>query len=591
MKSLFLFIFALGLFQAELSWAEKNSTEKQLDQIISEYTEKVKVQDAFWAPYFNVESQLSQFGDYLTPEYLEREKSMVNVALEQLKAIDGTKLSESYWRTYQLFKGDMETSKRRFEFPVEYLSFNQMSNRLREYLDEANPDRSMFPFKSVKHFEDYIKRSEGFPAYIDRQIETLKKGVKEGYVLGCIVAKKTPNSYKDGLEKNLEKNDFMKPLRLLPKDISEEDRKRITEGFKNMVTTRLIPGFEKFDTYFKKEYIPRCRKSYGIGGIPNGKAWYAYQIKNSTDLEMDPIQLHQIGESEVRRIEKELMNVQKKMGFKGTFAQFKKSLRSSKYNFKNSAEMIKAFVAVKEKIQPRIPQYFSLTPVSDYSIIESGNPEDAIGSYDGPTETAPIGKFIINAKNLKAMPLFAVTSLSLHEAVPGHHFQIALQYEMKDQLSDYQRKIFGSNSFVEGWALYAEYLGREMGMFEDPLQKLGNLDAEMLRAIRLVVDTGIHAMNWSHDKTVAYMKAHLLRDDGDVEIEANRYSVWPGQALAYKVGQLKIIELRKKAEKELGTRFDIKAFHKAVIENGTVSLPVLEGQVNSWITSEKQKLN
>jgi uncharacterized protein (DUF885 family) len=227
-----------------------------------------------------------------------------------------------------------------------------------------------------------------------------------------------------------------------------------------------------------------------------------------------------------------------------------------------------------------------LVPKSDFKIVETSNPEDASGSYNQPTETAPFGRFIVNTKNLKAVPIYDVTTLMLHETVPGHHFQLALQYEMKDSLSEYQRKVYNSNAFAEGWALYAEYLGNEMGMFTDPDQRFGNLNDEMLRAVRLVVDTGIHSMGWSQQRAIAYMAHHLASDHKDIETEINRYSVWPGQALGYKVGQLKILELRHKAESVLGKNFDIKGFHKAIIGNGTVSLGVMETQVNDWIKDQ-----
>jgi uncharacterized protein (DUF885 family) len=205
-----------------------------------------------------------------------------------------------------------------------------------------------------------------------------------------------------------------------------------------------------------------------------------------------------------------------------------------------------------------------------------------------PTDYVPHGKFIVNTKNLRSVPIYDVTTLMLHETVPGHHFQLALQFEEKDQLTEYQRKIFGSNSFVEGWALYCEYLGNEMGMYKDPMQRLGNRNDEMLRAVRLVVDTGIHAYGWSRKKAVAYMTEHLASDPGDISNESNRYSVWPGQALGYKLGQLKIIELRKLAEKELGPKFDIRDFHSHVIGDGTLSLGVLEAQIKDWIADTRK---
>ena len=247
--------------------------------------------------------------------------------------------------------------------------------------------------------------------------------------------------------------------------------------------------------------------------------------------------------------------------------------------------MFAAFEKIKQATALKVPQFFSLIPQSDFKIVETTNPEDPAGSYNQPTESSPIGRFLANTKNLKSVPKYDATTLMLHETVPGHHFQLALQYEMKDKLSEYQRKMYMSNSFVEGWALYSEHLGYEMGLYDDIDQRFGNLNDEMLRAVRLVVDTGIHSKGWDQKKAIAYMTENLASDAGDILNEANRYSVWPGQALGYKIGQLKIMELRSKAEKELGPKFDIKEFHKAVIGQGTVSLKILESQVNAYIAA------
>ena len=570
----------------------EQAEHEKLHKIVDDYTDAYKRLDAFYAPAYNVEDLLSQFGDYPTPTFYNREKKLYETTIEKLNTVKADQLEGKDKVLYRLINEDLHVSLEGFQYPRELLDFNQMGNRLHAYVDDSSQDLTSFPFDSVKHYEDFVKRSEGFPAYVDAEIALLQRGIKEKIVLSCTVAERTPNSYKDGLEADIQKNPFFRPIDFMPKDFSNKDRKRLTEEYTALIRDRIIPGFQKFDHFFKTEYLAHCRKNaFGMGDLPNGKAWYKYEILNQTNLAMDPKVIHEMGLKEVARITKDMEEIKNELGFKGSLKDFLKSLTTdSKYYFTDQKTMFAAFQNVKSATAARIPQYFKLIPKSDFSIVETSNPEDAAGSYMQPTEYVPHGKFVVNTKNLRSVPLYGITTLMLHETVPGHHFQLALQFEEKDQLTEYQRKIFNSNSFVEGWALYSEYLGNEMGMYKDPMQRLGNRNDDMLRAVRLVVDTGIHAYGWSHKKAADYMAAHIADDAGDISNEVNRYSVWPGQALGYKLGQFKIIELRKLAEKELGPKFDIKEFHKRVIGDGTLSLGVLEAQIKDWI-AEVQKKN
>lgn len=580
----FVFIF-LGLISCSTKSVRTDSPEAaKLNAIIARYSETVKRLDPYYASYFNVEEDLDKFGDYPSQALEDRAKKMYDEALMALKTVNPEALPSKDRRTYLLFSEDMRVSRQAFEFDGKYLELNQMGNRLHSFMDDSSETLTTFPFDSVQHYQAFVKRSQGFPAYVDRQIALLREGMKKKVVLSCDVAKKVNMSYKDALETKVEKNPFYRPIGFMPKTFSAQDQAQLTEDFKKTVANNIIPGYQKFEKFFQKEYVPKCRKSFGIGELPNGKAWYRYAIKANTNLDLSPEEVHAQGLREVARIATGLTKLKDQMGFKGDLKAFIKDLSTNpKYFFKTPKDIFDAFAKTKAEVEKKIPQYFSLIPKGDYKIVESSNPEDASGSYNQPTEMIPYGRFVVNTTNLKAVPIYEVTTLSMHEAVPGHHFQLALQFEMKEELSEYQRKMYGSNSFVEGWALYAEYLGEEMGMYVDPLQKVGNLTDEMLRAVRLVVDTGIHSKGWSQKKAVEYASRYLASDPKEIEVEINRYSVWPGQALGYKIGQLKIIELRRKAEKDMGTCFDIKGFHKAVIGNASVSLNVLEGQVDEWV--------
>lgn len=584
-------LFCVFVFGTCLAHAQQMTDSKKLRAAIDEYAQGIQNLDAFNADYFSVEANLDKFGDYPSEDFYNRFKRIIETGLEKIKTVKYEKLADNEQIDYRLFKNDLEVALRQFDFPLELLDFNQMSNRLSSFIDQANPAISSFPFDSVRHYEAFLKRSEGFPAYVDRQIAVLKRGIEKKITQSCRIVEKTSHSYKKGMIGDAEKNPFYLPVKAFPPSIDKKDQARLREGFKQMIRERIVPGFKKFDAFFQGEYKAHCRKEFGIGQLPNAKALYAYAIRAQTDTDMPPEKIHETGVAEVARIEAEMAKVQKQLGVKGTRPQFLKSLLSdSKYFFSTEKQLVESFQRVRGEVEKQLPKYFDLLPKTDFKIVKASNPEDAAGVYHQPTELQPIGRFVYNATHLRQIPRYEVTTLLMHETVPGHHLQLALAYELKDQLSEYRRKVFNSTAFVEGWALYSESLGYEMGLYKDPVQRLGNLNDELLRAVRLVVDTGIHSKGWTHDQTVAYMKEHLASDASDIEIEANRYSVWPGQALAYKIGQLKILELRHRAEKELGSHFDVRAFHRTVIGMGTLSLPVLEDEVARFIKKTKTSL-
>jgi uncharacterized protein (DUF885 family) len=580
------FSFLISLFISFHVYAQVEA----LNKLVTSYTEQVKHLDAFAAPYFNVEEDLGKFGDYLSPELKAKQKALVVQTIKDLKKIDKTKLDESYQITYDLFKEDLDTVSGGFDFPYEAMSMDNKSTRLTDYLESSSPSLSNFPFTTVKQYEAYVSRAEGFSTYVDRQIKVLQVGLKKKVLLSCPIAEKVRGTYKDGLTKDVEKNPFYRPISMMPKEFSKSDKEKIQADFQKMVATNIIPSFEKFDAFFQKEYLPNCRKDFGYGTLPNGKKWYRYLVKLNTNTNKTPEEIHRTGLAEVARIKGEMVKIKEKMKFKGDFKAFLKFIVDDPNSyFKSSKEAIDGYNSVRKKIDAQIPKYFNLTPKADYKVVEAENGDAPAASYSQPTELKSYGRFVVNTINLKGNSILEMTSLSLHEAVPGHHFQLALAFELKDKITEYQRKIFNSNAFVEGWALYTEYLGREMGLFTDDKQYLGHLSSEMLRAVRLVIDTGIHSKGWSRQQSIDYMASNLASDIKDVESEVERYSVWPGQALGYKIGQLKIIELRKKAEKELRSQFDIKKFHDVVLGQGTLSLFVLEKRVNSWIQDQKKR--
>jgi uncharacterized protein (DUF885 family) len=382
----------------------------------------------------------------------------------------------------------------------------------------------------------------------------------------------------------------------MPTEFSAADRERLTAAFRNMIGTQLTPAYKRLRVYIGDEYLPKTRDSFGMGALPNGAAWYAHKVHDSTTRSMMPAQVHQIGLDEVARIQDGMRVVAKDLGYtKPTkslselkaFFEWMKA-RDDMY-FKSREELLSTYQSFDVNVAPLLPNYFNLRPKATYEVrlVEPFREASASsGSYQGPSlDGKRGGVFYVNAFDLKARPRWALASLSLHEAAPGHHFQIALQRELGDL--PMFRRFSRDTAYIEGWGLYAEYLGYEMGIYKDPVARFGALDAELWRAIRLVTDTGIHFKGWTRQQTLDYMLANSPAEQTRAVSEAERFAAIPGQALAYKIGQLKLVELRKHAEKALGKKFDVKAFHDEVLKDGAVPLDVLDAKINRWIAAQR----
>ncbi|MCC6848130.1 MAG: DUF885 domain-containing protein [Deltaproteobacteria bacterium] len=561
---------------------------RKLEAVVAAFTEARKRVDPYWAYYFGIEEDLPTFGDYPSPEQRERSRRTYEEAYAGLADVHPERLAPRDRRTWALFREDVEVSLRGFDFPNDLLDFTQMGNRALQFLDDTNPELTDFPFDSAAHYEAFLARSGGFPAYVDRQIATLRRGVAAGIVQECGIVDASRKSYAAALAPPDEAHPFWRPMRVMPAAIGADDRARIAAGFRRALAELIVPGYRRLDAFLRDEYRPHCRRALGLGGLPRGDEWYAYAILANTDLPLAAADVHRTGLREVARIRAEMDAIRRAVGFPGSLADFLAAWRRAPANrFRDADEMFAAFGAMRREMDALAPGWFRRRPTSAYEIVSASNPRSAAASYSGPNDTVPYGRLVLNTMNLAAVARDRVPTLSLHEAVPGHHFQIALVFEMKDRLSEYQRKLFGSTAFAEGWALYAERLGREMGVYRTPMQRLGNLNDEMLRAVRLVVDTGIHAYGWSRARARAYMRRHLAHDPDDIAVEVDRYAVWPGQALAYKIGELEIRALRAGAERELGAAFDVREFHDVVLGDGTVSLGVLRAQVDAWLAAKR----
>jgi uncharacterized protein (DUF885 family) len=375
----------------------------------------------------------------------------------------------------------------------------------------------------------------------------------------------------------------------MPQEFSAADRQRLTEAYRAALAHEVLPAYARLADFLERDYLPAARSSVGWGDLPDGAAWYRWRIRGATTMDRPADEIHQLGLAEVARIRAEMTAVKDQVGFQGDLAAFFEHLQDDpKFYFNSEQELLDAYRDVKRRIDALLPKLFVDFPKADYEIraVEEFRAASAAGaSYQAPSADGKRpGIFYINTHNLRAQPRFGVETLSLHEAAPGHHFQIAIQQELTS-LPRY-RRFNGYTSYSEGWALYAESIGKELGMFTDPYQWYGRLSDEMLRAMRLVVDTGLHSRGWTREQAIRYMLDNSSLAESDVTAEVERYIVWPGQALGYKLGQLQITALRARAQSALGPAFDVRAFHSQVLRDGALPMDVLGAKIDRWIRGQ-----
>ncbi|HEY6505908.1 MAG TPA: DUF885 domain-containing protein [Chitinophagaceae bacterium] len=442
---------------------------------------------------------------------------------------------------------------------------------------------------SKKEFENYIKRLKDIPRSVDERLALMRKGLQLGICQPRAILKGYENTYEQHIVPDPEKSVFWKPFLKKPFSISDEDWKKITEEGKTAIQQYAIEGFKKIKIFFDKEYLPKTRTTIGVSNFPDGLAYYQERTHHYTTTDLSYEEVYQLGLQEVARIKKEMMEVLTAVNFKGTLKDFIANLRTDPKFYATTAEqLLKEASFIAKKADGMLPQFFGKLPRQPYGVEPVPAhlaPTYTAGRYSGaPINSKRAGNYWVNTYDLKSRPLYALESLTLHEAVPGHHLQIALTKELND-LPAFRRNLY-VNAFGEGWGLYAEYLGKEMGFYKDPYSLFGRLTYEMWRACRLVLDVALHTKGWTREQGVTYLSENTALSLHEVNTEINRYISWPGQALAYKMGELKIKELRKKTEEQLKDKFDIREFHDLVLSQGTVTLKILEQMVDNFIAKK-----
>ncbi|HKF39986.1 MAG TPA: DUF885 domain-containing protein [Candidatus Acidoferrum sp.] len=452
---------------------------------------------------------------------------------------------------------------------------------------------AMMPRQTVSEYEDIMARLEALPVLVDQNMYLMKEGLEKGYSPPKITMRDVPKQVEDLIPPDPMKSALLEPFTKFPASMGEADRVRLTERARQVYTSADAPAYKKLHEYLVSTYIPACRETIAARDLPNGVAAYAYRVRWYTTTNLTPAQIHEIGLTEVKRIRAEMDKVIASTGFKGSFKEFTEFLRTDPQFFYDKPEdLVNGYRALTKEIDPQLAHEFGKLPRLTYGVVEIPAftaPSQTTAYYQaGSPEAGRPGSYFVNTYNLMARPKWEMEALSLHESVPGHHLQIALAQE-QEGVPEF-RKHSGYTAFEEGWGLYAESLGPELGMYKDPYSKFGQLTYEMWRAVRLVVDTGMHMMGWSRQQAIDFFRENTSKTDQDITVEVDRYIVWPGQALAYKIGQMKIRELRTEAEKELRSKFNVRTFHDAVLEQGAVPLDLLQAHVEEWIAKETKRV-
>ncbi len=534
-----------------------------------------------------------RLGDGITDEYYAAERAAAEADLAALHAIPRAELNATDQVAYDVFDFSTRDTLRGLQPDMLALTAVRPMNHFfgsHTFYPSFASGNGAAPFKTLADFENNLKRHRDFVTYIDRAIVRFRQGKESGVVETKMTVRNMIEQLDTQLKQKPEESPYFGPVKEFPAEISAADRARLTQEYRAAITDALYPALTRLRDFLKAEYLPSARDGYGIMYMKGGDKLYRYLIESTTTLPLGADEIHQLGLSEVARITAGMEKVKQEVGFNGTLQQFFEHLRTDpKYKTKTREALTARYYAVGKAVDAQVPRFFSTVPKSKLEIRpypEFREKFEAGGGYEpGTPDGSRPGVFYFNAYDLPSRTSPGITTLYLHEGAPGHHFQISLAQE-NEALPPFMR--FGGNTaYVEGWALYAETLGYDMGFFADPIQRFGTLSDEMLRAMRLVVDTGIHAKGWTRQQAIDYMLSHSNTPKTEAISEVERYIVIPSQALAYKVGALTIQRLRKKAEAELGDKFDIRDFHAQVLMTGALPLAILEQKIDRWIAEKK----
>lgn len=554
---------------------EKRVTSEDLLQLIKSY-ENFEAYDKESFP----------LGDFSEKRFQKEANFWANT-LSELNTLSIESLSQEDQLSYKLFQFVLQENIKDYEFKTHY----------NPILSDAGFHNDLIyrvrPITSIKDAKEYLTLLRAIPLFVSQNIALIQKGIEAGISQPKVIFKGYENTYEQHITKNAEDNFYFQPFIELPPTFSTKIKDSLTAEAKQVITQEVVPAFQEIKHFFEKDYSPHTRENIGVSSTPNGAAYYKNRIAFYTTLPLTAEEIHQIGLTEVKKIRAAMEAIIAEVGFKGSFADFFTYLRTdSRFYAKSPEELLMRARDISKRLDEQLPRYFKTLPRKPYGVAPV--PEAIAPKYTGgryiPTEpeSSDPGYYWVNTYNLSSRPLYVLPALSAHEAVPGHHLQMALNAELPKSIPAFRRNLYLS-AYGEGWGLYTESLAAEMGIYTTPYERFGQLTYSMWRSCRLVVDTGIHAFGWSREKAVAFMAENTALSLHEINTEVDRYISWPGQALAYKIGELKIKALREKATHALGDEFDIRTFHEIILGKGTLTLPLMEQEVERYIMSFKNE--
>jgi len=558
-----------------------------LKQLFEDYFESYLVLNPTFATFIGDNRYNDQYANDIGPEWRVAAEQLQRNALDQLQSIDISLLDEDELLNYEIFKSRREMDLQDFAFADHLMPLNQFRGQHNAFV-QLGSGSGLQPFQTVEDYDNFLSRIDGFVAWMQQAQVNMQEGIGAGLTVPRVLMEKVIPQLESQIVEKAADSAFYQPIANMPESFSAEDRERLAAAYTAAIEQKLVPAYRDMRDYISEDYLAAARETHGMNALPGGPERYAFLVRQTTTTDLSPEDIHAIGLSEVARIHAEMQAVMQQVGFAGDRDEFFNFVNSDpQFFFTERQQLLDGYIALRSVIDPNAPKLFKTMPKADFEIrlVEPFREKSAAGgqyraaSPDGSRK----GVFFANAFDLSARPKWAMESLYLHEAVPGHHFQSALTLEMTN-LPRFRQ--FGSaTAYSEGWGLYAESLGKELGAYTDPYQYFGMLNAELWRAIRLVADTGFHYYGWTREQVLDYMYANSPVAEATAVAEAERFMAIPSQALAYKIGQLKIQQLRDRAAEALGSAFDIREFHERVLGTGRVPLSVLESQIDRWIAA------
>ncbi|WP_029036716.1 DUF885 domain-containing protein [Salinimicrobium xinjiangense] len=515
-----------------------------------------------------------------TEENYKKEAEFARERLKELEKISKKALSETEKISAELLRYKLQ----------ETVDFYQYEAYLNPLLSDAGFHVSLpyhvRDFSNYNQVKDYLNKLNAIPAYVDQHLVLLRKGIQKGNLQPAVIFKGYEGTYNDQIVDDPKQSYYYSPFLNLPPIMSQQQKDSVLAAAEIAVAKNVIPQFRRVKQFFETEYLPAARKSLGVSEIPGGREYYQNRLNYYTTLDLSAEEIHQMGLEEVARINAEMKEIIAEVGFEGTFEDFIHFLRTDEQFYaKTGEELLKEARDISKRLDAQLPKFFKTLPRRPYGVApvpDAIAPKYTTGRYVGGGDDTEPGYYWVNTYNLSNRPLYVLPALTAHEAVPGHHLQISLNKELGDSIPKFRRNFYLS-AFGEGWGLYSEFLAEEMGIYRTPYERFGKLTYEQWRAGRLVVDTGIHALGWTREQAVEFLRSNTALSMHNINTEVDRYISWPGQAVSYKIGEIKIRELRKKAEEALGQDFDIRKFHEVILEQGTVTLPIMEERVEAYI--------